>query len=369
MEFNPWEIKGEINYDKLIKEFGIEKIPLEELPEEFKKEKLFRRKIIFGHRGLGKIIKALKEGEEITMMTGLMPTGKMHLGHMLVAKQMIFYQQLGAKLYIAVADIEAYHARGQSLEESKKIAIEEYITNYIALGLKPENTEIYFQSDRSKDGKKASAYYRLQNLFSKHITENEIKAVYGEITPGKMMAAMLQAADMIHPQLPEFGKRKNIIVPVGADQDPHMRLTRDLVKRMKEYKLEPMASTYHYFIPGLKGGKMSSSDATSYIALTDNPKEAAKKINKYALSGGQPTIEEHRKLGGNTEKDVSYQYLKYYFEEDDQELERIKQEYESGKMLTGELKKILIEKITKFLEEHQKKREEAKKKIKEYLEE
>jgi tryptophanyl-tRNA synthetase len=63
-----------------------------------------------------------------------MPTGKFHLGHMIVAEQMIFYQKLGARIYIAVADLEAYNARGQSLEESRKIAVEQYIANYIALG-------------------------------------------------------------------------------------------------------------------------------------------------------------------------------------------------------------------------------------------
>ncbi len=88
------------------------------------------------------------------MMTGLMPTGKFHIGHMLLAQQMIFWQNLGAKIYIAVADVEAYNTRGQSIEDSRKIAVEEYILNYIALGLKPENCDIYFQSARSDNAKK-----------------------------------------------------------------------------------------------------------------------------------------------------------------------------------------------------------------------
>ena len=133
-------------------------------------------------------------------MTGLMPTGKMHLGHALVAKQFPFYQKLGAKIFIAVADIEAYNARGQSLEESRKIALEEYITNYIALGLNPKTVEIYFQSERSQDTNKSNAYYRLQNLLAKHATFNEFKAVYGDISPGKMLSSLLQASDMLHPQ-------------------------------------------------------------------------------------------------------------------------------------------------------------------------
>jgi tryptophanyl-tRNA synthetase len=362
--FNPWEIKGDINYDKLIKDFGVE--PLEKLPEIFNYNILFRRKFIFAHRGFGQIISAINNQKSFVMMTGLMPTGKFHLGHMLVAKQMVFYQSLGAKLYIAVADIEAYNARGQSLADSRKNAIEEYILNYIALGLNSENVEIYFQSDRSKHQEKANAYYRLQNVLARHATFNEFKAVYGEITPGKMISALLQASDMLHPQLKEFEGPIPVVVPVGIDQDPHIRLARDLASRCKEFDFKELCSTYNYFIPGLSGGKMSSSDPTSFIALTDTPEEAARKIKKYAFSGGKDTVEEHRKFGGNPDLDISFQYLRY-FEDDDEKLKQVYDDYKSGKLLSGELKHLLIEKISKFLEEHHKNREKAKKIIDRYV--
>ena len=284
--FNPWEIKGEIDYNKLIKEFGIS--PLNELPELFNQELLFRRKIIFAHRDIQRILEAKRDKKKFVMMTGLMPTGKFHIGHAILAKQFIFYQELGAKIYIAVADIEAYNARGQSLEESRKIATEEYITNYIALGLKPENVEIYFQSERSNNPDKSNAYYRLQNLLAKHATFNEFKAVYGDITPGKMISALLQASDMLHPQLKEFENSNcPVVVPVGIDQDPHLRLARDISKRIKNPNFTQLSSTYHLFAPGLKGpeSKMSASDPNSYIALTDTPKEVKNKINKNFLFG------------------------------------------------------------------------------------
>lgn len=357
--FNPWEVTGSIDYDKLVNEFGIH--PLKELPEIFNKNVLFRRKTVFAHRDIQRILEAVKNKKKFVMMTGLMPTGKMHLGHMLVAQQMIFYQKLGAKLYIAVADIEAYNTRGQSLEESRKIAFEEYIKNYIALGLKPENCEIYFQSARSSDAKKANAYYRLQNLLAKYATFNEFKAVYGDISPGKMLSALLQASDMLHPQLEEFESAVPVIVPVGIDQDPHLRLARDVSQRIKNPKFIQLSSTYHIFMPGLSGGKMSSSDANSFIALTDSEEEVKKKINKYAFSGGKDTLEEHRKLGGNPDVDVSFQYLKMFFEDDDKKLKKIEEDYRRGKLLSGELKAYTIGKITRFLKEHQKRRKDADK--------
>ena len=103
------------------------------------------------------------------------------------------------------------------------------------------------------------------------------------------------------------------------------------------------------------------------MCIRDRPEIVKKKINKYAFSGGQSDIDEHRKIGGNPDIDVSYQYLRIFFEQDDAKLKKIYDDYKSGKMLTGELKAILIEKINEFLLVHQQKREEARKNIDDYL--
>ncbi len=362
----PWEVKGDVDYSKLITEFGLQPFPA--LPKEFKEMVLFRRNLIFAHRDFERIVTAIKNKKPFVVMTGLMPSGKFHFGHKMVADQLIFYQKLGAKIYLTVADVEAYNSRNPNLKELHETAVKEYLTNYVALGLDLKKCDFYFQSKRSTDGAKASAYYSLAAMLSRHATFNEFKAIYGEISPGKMTSSLLQAADMLHPQLVEFeGGPCPVIVPVGADQDPHLRLARDVSQRIKEFQFTQLSSTYHKFLPGLKGGKMSSSDLTSYIALTDSPEEAAMKIKKYAFSGGQPTIEEHRAKGGNPEIDVAYQMLLYGFEEDDLKLQKIYKDYKSGKMLSGELKQILIEKMTTFLKEHQVRREQAQKQVAKFI--
>lgn len=362
----PWEVKGKIDYDRLIAEFGLQ--PLRYLPEAFQKNVLFRRGIIFAHRDFKQIVDAVEHKKPFAMMTGLMPSGKFHFGHKLVAEQIIFYQSLGAKIYLTVADIEAYNSRIPDMGQLRETAIKEYLTNYIALGLQPRNCDFYFQSMRSSDGVKASAYYSLALMLSRHLTYNEFKAIYGEVSPGKMSASLLQAADMLHPQLPEFeGGILPVIVPVGSDQDPHLRLARDVSSRIKEFKFLQLSSTYHKFLPGLKGDKMSSSDPMSFIALTDSPEEAAMKIKKYAFSGGQPTLEEHRRLGGNPEVDVSFQMLKYGLEPDDTKLLKLEQDYRSGKLLSGELKEYTIKKLTAFLKEHQQKRKKAEKRVNKFI--
>lgn len=363
---NPWEVKGKIDYDKLIQEFGLK--PLHHLPEVFNKLPLFRRGIIFAHRDFAQIVECVEKKKPFVMMTGLMPSGKFHFGHKMVADQIIFYQSLGAKIYLTVADIEAYNSRNSNMKELRECAIKEYLTNYVALGLDLKKCDFYFQSKRSEDGKKACAYYSLANMLARHATFNEFQAIYGEISPGKMASALLQAADMLHPQLPEFEGPIPVVVPVGSDQDPHLRLARDISQRIKEFKFIQLSSTYHKFLPGLGGGKMSSSDPMSYIALTDTPEEAAKKVKKYAFSGGQATVEEHRKFGGNPDVDVSFQMLKYGLEPDDKKLQQIYNDYKSGKLLSGELKQIVVDKLTAFLKEHQEKRKKAEKVVGKFLE-
>ena len=67
---------------------------------------------------------------------------------------------------------------------------------------------------------------------------------------------------------------------------------------------------------------MSASDPNSSIYMTDTQNQIKNKINKHGFSGGQETEEEHRRLGGNPDVDVSYQYLSFFLEDDD-ELQKI----------------------------------------------
>ena len=136
---------------------------------------------------------------------------------------------------------------------------------------------------------------------------------------------------------------------------------------MKDFKFIMPSFTFNTLMPGLKGGKMSSSDPTSYISFSDSPKEVENKVKKYAFSGGRETLEEHRKKGGNPDIDISYQWLKLIFEEEDKKLKEIHDNYKSGSLLTGELKAILIEKINAFLKQHNEKREKAKKIVDKFL--
>ena len=144
------------------------------------------------------------------------------------------------------------------------------------------------------------------------------------------------------------------LIPAAIDQDPYFRMTRDVAHKLKYMK---PANIYSTFFPALQGAKskMSSSNENSAILLTDTPKMVANKINKFALSGGRQTVEEHRALGADLTVDVPFMWLTFFLE-DDELLEDIRVKYGKGEMLTGEVKQLLIAQIQNFLKEFQERR-------------
>lgn len=67
---------------------------------------------------------------------------------------------------------------------------------------------------------------------------------------------------------------------------------------------------------------MSASDPNSSIYMSDTAAQIKNKVNKHGFSGGRETEEEHRMYGGDPDVDVSYQYLTFFLE-DDEELETL----------------------------------------------
>ncbi len=361
VKLDPWGESLVSDYEKLFKVFGIR--PFKEVIGRIKSpHKLMRRGVIFGHRDFDKVLEGFEKGEKTTILTGLMPSGKFHLGHKMLIDQLVYYQKMGFNIIMAIADIEAYVVRRVPRKEAIRIALEEYIANAIALGLDRKNLTIYFQSNMT------APYYRLMQMFSQKVTLAEMEAIYGELTPGKVVAALTQAADILHPMLEEYGGFKHVLVPVGADQDPHLRLTRDIADRFsKELGFRRPASTYHRFMRGLSGGKMSSSSPDTAIFLTDPPEVAVKKIMK-ALSGGRASVEEQRRLGGEPEKCVVFELYLYHLIEDDKELIKIYNACKNGELLCGEDKKRAAELLVKWLDEHRRKLERALDVVDKYVE-
>ncbi len=231
---NPWGSSQYEDYRKLMEQFGIGDMSryIDMLPNP---PPIFRRSIVFGERGFNSILGAIRRKDPFVILTGLSPSGKMHLGHKMVIDQIKYYQKFGAFAYIAVADLEAYGARGVPLKVSERIAIEEYVKNYLALGLDPERFQVYFQSKRIKV--LDTGYF-----FSRFVKWGEMEAIYGfnsSYNMAHIMAPIVQIGDIMHVQLEEFGGPRPTLVPVGVDQDPHLRLCRDVAERARALNFMP----------------------------------------------------------------------------------------------------------------------------------
>merc|ERR1712192_147648 len=241
-------------------------------------------------------------------------------------------------------------------EEAMRLA-RQNVKDIIALGFDVEKTFIF--ADFTFMGQ-CPAFYQNIVKIQKCVTYNQVKGIFGfdDSSPiGKISFPAIQAAPSFSSSFPFiFGDKKTVpcLIPCAIDQDPCFRMTRDVAPRLGGLK---PALLHCSFFPALQGAqtKMSASDANSSIFLTDSMKEIKTKINKYAFSGGQATVEEHKEKGGDTDVDISYQYLTFFLE-DDAKLAKIKQDYTSGELLSGFLKKELIDILQPMVAAHQKAR-------------
>jgi tryptophanyl-tRNA synthetase len=353
-EFTPWEFKS-IDYVDVVEKFGLQPMTPDLLKRMKKKHRLFERNLIFAHRDFDLIIGAQEKGKEFVVLTGMMPSGKFHFGHKLIAELMTWYQEQGVMLYIPISDIEAHVIRGIDIDVCREIAINEYILNYLALGVDLVDRDkccIYSQW-------RNDLVRNLSFKAASKVTFSQMHAVYGfsnSDNMGRIFFPLIDAADILHPQLPERGGVKPVLVPVGVDQDPHLRVARDIAPR---FGMTKPSSIYTKMQSGLQGQgtKMSSSKPETAIFLSDTAEITKQKL-KDAFTGGRVSVQEQKQLGGQPDKCAIYDFLLFHFED-----ELLKNTYDKctrGDLLCGECKAIVSDRIIKFLEEIQKKREQAK---------
>jgi len=348
---DPWGSSSIKDYSRLQSEFGIE--PIAPLLKRFDRlSHHLNRGIDFGQRDLARVLDAIDRNKPYAVMSGIKPTGNFHLGTKMTADDMVYFQSLSKKatVYYAIADVEAYSDNGLSFKETRNIA-NQNVADILALGLDPDRAVVYFQSEEMR-------VMRMATIFSRGVTNNMLKAIYGERQIGLYMAALVQVGDILMPQLPEFGGPKPVLVPVGADQDPHIRLTRDLAfKYHDEFGFISPSAIYHRLMLSLNGDeKMSKRTETSLLTLDDPLTSASRKVLR-AFTGGRDTVEEQRRLGGRPEMCPVYDLYRFHFAQDDSHLELVYRECTKGTRLCGECKQQAASLVKKFLEVQRKKRD------------
>ena len=268
---DPWGSSTVSDYQSLFEEFGIGEFDdvLSDVPNP---HYLMRRGVIFGHRDYTPVADALREGGDAAVLSGFMPTGDPHIGHKLVFDEIIWHQEQGADAYGLIADLEAHAARGMTWTEIDNHA-RDYLLSLLALGFDPEEGELYRQSDNRE----------LQDLafeLGSKANFSEFQGIYGfdgETNVSHMQSVVTQMADILYPQLDE---PKPTVIPVGPDQDPHVRFARDLAARMRYFKVTEAYASFELTDPerAVVGAVYGERDA--YADEPDRPRcvEAAEWI-------------------------------------------------------------------------------------------
>ena len=346
-EVNPWGsgIIGEEDYGRLCQEFGIQRIEDLDLPASiYETNRNIRRKIIFGGRDFGAIVKARQDQHPWAVMSGIKPSGMFHLGTLTTASEIVEFQKMGGKVFYAIADIESFVDNGMALDVSYKNAVDN-LADILTIGLDPKNAYIWLQS-------REPIVRNMPFRAGRHVTNAMVQAIYGDRRFSLYMAALVQVGDILLPQLKE--QIMPTVVPVGIDQDPHIRLTRDLSRFFDKNGKDIFkpAATYHKLMPGLDDikQKMSKSRPESYFSFSEDPKSIKKKIMN-AMTGGRGNMEDHKKLGGIPEICMVYKIMEYHFEPDDKALADRYQRCRGG-LLCGYCKKECVEKVLNYITDH-----------------
>ncbi|MGA2162382.1 MAG: tryptophan--tRNA ligase [Methanoregula sp.] len=408
-QINPWSSTPSLDVEKMFAEFGIDPIEpvLKELPEI---PYFMSRGIVVGQRDYLPIARAIRNHTPFHLLTGFMPSGHPHLGHLMLMREIVWHVQQGANGYVTIADREAYAVRGLSWEKCREYG-KEYLSCLFALGFEGET---YFQSKNE----------RLKDLAFEAATKvnfSELTAIYG-FTPETALAhadsVITQVADILYPQVDR--EPAPTLVPVGIDQDPHIRLTRGIAHKFRMFTVEERdgyisvrsknapdaaldavkkafphakkyeghvdikgagcadvssrvreierscggyafytpSSTYHVFLPGLTGGKMSSSIPESLISFYE-PEAAVRKKVMSALTGGRMTLEEQKRLGGEPEKCTLYLLNMFHMVTDDAQLAGIHRKCKAGEITCGQCKKETADRVVAFLKDFREKMDVA----------
>ena len=282
-----------------------------------------------------------------TVVSGIRPTGNLHLGNYFGAIKNFLRMQEENKCFFFIADYHSLttHPTPEDLHGNVK----QVLVEYLATGIDPEKSTLYIQSDLPE----TAELYLLLNM-NAYMGELERVTTFKEkarkqpenINAGLLTYPTLMAADIII--------HKANKVPVGKDQEQHLELTRTFARRFNrmynnEYFPEPVAFNYGenlIKIPGLDGtGKMGKSEGEgNAIFLADDPKIIRKKVMRAVTDAGPTEPDSPR----SEPIENLFSLMKVVSTPDS--IEYFESQYKTCQIRYGDLKKQLAEDIIKFTE-------------------
>lgn len=361
----PWEVKGEIDYQKLVERFGTQLLD-HRLIERLKKHTgelhpLISRGIFYSHRDFDWILDQYEKGEGFFLYTGRGPSGKTHLGHILPWILTKWLQDhFKVKLYFQLTDDEKFlFKEGLTAKKAKEYAYDNAL-DIIALGIDEKLTRIFLDTEL------IGSLYPIALKVARKVNFSTVRAVFGFTSSNNIGSIFYTSVQAVPAFLESELEGRNIacLIPCGIDQDPHFRIARDVAPSLGYYK---PALLHNKLLPSLSGAdKMSASLPHTSVFTTDSPEEVEKKIRN-AFTGGRVSTEEQKRLGGVPDICSVYHYNMYLFMENDDDLKELYERCKSGDILCGECKENLIKRVNSFLKIHQEKREKARNRIEKFI--
>jgi tryptophanyl-tRNA synthetase len=287
-------------------------------------------------------------------VSGMRPTGKLHLGHLAGALRNWATLQEGYDCFYFVAD---WHALTSEYADTSGLIDNAYdnVADWIAAGLDPERCTIFVQSF-------VPEHAELNLLFSmvvpipwlervptykeqrEQLTEKDLSTI------GFLGYPLLQTADIVMYEA-QF-------VPVGEDQVPHLELSREVVRRFHNFYgevfVEPQPLLTHFpRLPGLDNRKMSKSYQNS-IDLSDDAESVRKKVMRMYTDPKRVRAD----VPGTVEGNPVFFYHDA-FNRNTAEVEDLKARYRQGKVGDVEVKDKLARALNAELEPMRERRREA----------
>src|SRR5512136_3002129 len=152
----PWEVRGDVDYDALIRQFGVEPLG-QDLLDRLEKQAgylhvLLRRRMFFAHREFGDWINSYENGVQAVLYTGRGPSGQTHLGHLIPWILTKYLQDaFGSELYFQITDDEKFFINQDLTLDEIGVYTKDNILDIIAVGFDPKKTKIFTDFTYTKE--------------------------------------------------------------------------------------------------------------------------------------------------------------------------------------------------------------------------
>ncbi|MFH1394686.1 MAG: tryptophan--tRNA ligase [Candidatus Omnitrophota bacterium] len=286
------------------------------------------------------------------ILSGMRPTGKLHLGHLVGALNNWIKLQEEFECFFMVADWHALMSEYENPSDIRKNSIE-IVKDWVACGIDPEKSFIFVQSMIPEHLELAMVFGLLTPLgWLERCTtyKEQLREIKGRMlaTYGFLGYPVLQTADI--------ALYNADIVPVGVDQLPHLELAREIIRRFSSlYKKdifkepEPMLTKVSKLV-GLDNRKMSKSYG-NFISLSDNAETVKKKVYSMYTDPKRTRAD----IPGTVEGNPVFVYHDL-FNVNKEEISDLKKRYKQGNVGDVEVKKKLTAALNDFLDPIRKRR-------------